>query len=283
MLPQRLRTWIWRANAVLAVLLVVVWAHAVTGPADAPTFKVPEPRQHEDEVGLEASVSFTDLVAHARPFHGWGERAVVEKPAPIEPPPGELPLAALACRGWIRCKDGPDSVILKSKDPARPALYLPVEGRPDRGIAILRIEPVGELAKVTVRRGGETFTYTLRRARGAGDARVRIRRGAAASLAAERGGASAPQTAEGRASIKLLPYYDADEGHLCGARVTGVRPGSRLEKLGLRAGDVVVGLDQSGVASVEQVRGRLLDDATKVDIEILRGLEGEQKRLRLGG
>ena len=149
MLPQRLRTWIWRANGVLAVLVLAAGAWVISDHEASAVFEIPEPAHAEEPIGPQASVRFAELQALTRPFHGWGEREAAPRPAPVEAPPGLLPLRALACRAWIRYPDGPDLVVLKSKDPAHPETYLPLVGRPDRGVAIERIEPAGRLARIS--------------------------------------------------------------------------------------------------------------------------------------
>jgi len=281
MLPQRLRTWIWRANGLLAVLLLAVGAWAFSEPKASTAFEIPEARQVDGPEPLRASVDFQEMVALARRFHGWGDRKQVTRPEPVEPPSGRLPLRALACRGWISWPEGPDLVVLMSKDPARPETYMPTEDQPDQGVEIERIEPIGGgLARISVRRGDETWVFTMKESRSAGDGRVRITKRASGSVAGEATG-TGPADPETRASVKLLPFYD-DRGAFLGARVTGIRPGSDIADLGLEPGDIVVGLGPNRVGSVAQVRSQLIG-SEHPSIEILRGLGREQKRLRLDG
>ena len=282
MLPQRTRVWLWRADGLLVLLALTVWGWALLGQHDTPAVALPDRSTSvEAEDQPLASVSFTELVALARPFHGWGERQEIQHPEPVAAPDGVLPLAALSCRAWIRYPGRPDLIVLKSKDPAHPEFYLPRIGRPDGGIAIEKIEPVGQMAHVSVRRGEETFTYRLRLQVRTMPGRVRIQPVRSTPV----GGASdvrlAEAAAHGPVPVKLVPFFDS-KGALLGARVTGVRPGSWLESAGLHAGDVVVGIGRDRVASVDSVRKQLHEaPGGGLSIEILRGLGREQKRLRL--
>ena len=83
--------------------------------------------------------------------------------------------------------------------------------------------------------------------------------GYGAGRTAAREGGVGEGTSEGAAllrDVKLLPFY-GPEGEVVGARVTGVRPGSWFQKMGVQPGDVVEGVDGDAVTSPSELRRRL--------------------------
>ena len=108
----------------------------------------------------------------------------------------------------------------------------------------IRVE--GSVAWITVAREDESFTYRFLSAPEPDPRLVRI--GASARQQPENGqeptdtgpylgmSAGAPIALRG---LKCVPFFGSD-GQVAGLRVTGVRPGSRFESMGLKRNDVVV-------------------------------------------
>ena len=274
-----LRRWLWRVNALLALGAVAVWCLALLDdPGSRPMPSLPEPREVTVSAPMGCDVPWAEVVSLCRAFHGWGEG----RPAPVRtveaPSGGRLPLAAFGVRMWTRDACGPDSILLISKDPAHLECFYPKEGEPDRGVAIERIQRRGRTMHVMVSRSEERFVYRVvdREGTAPSDARiVRIMPPRAPRADAARLAATAPSPE--RVDVKVLPFFGAD-GRVVGARVTGVRRGSAFARAGLCAGDVIVGVDDASLASVEGCRARL---SRKGGVESLRIRDGAKKPRRL--
>lgn len=284
MRAQTLRCWIWRADGVLAVLLVLVGVHVYLT-----TRKVIRPipiAAPSSPVASEVSagrIALDDVKRASAPWCRWGrEPARAAKTAPTAAPcqPRELPLLAYRIGCWLHDPDGPDSVMLLSKDPAHPESYFPKEGIPDHGFGIERIVETEDGARITIRRGEEIATFDVRQA-GAGAGRGRFRLlppPGRMDAVAQRGGA---RPTDGTLSVKVVPFYGKD-GRVVGGRVTGVRSGSLLARSGLKAGDVVVAVGESPATDVCALRA-LLASARRgqsVDVRDPRGA-GTTRRLSL--
>ena len=274
-----LRRWLWRVNGVLALGAIAVWVLALTDdPGSRPVPQLPEPREVVSAAPLGPDISWDEMVALVRPFHGRGEGNVHEQPVAKAPPDGRLPLAAYELRMWIQDPGGPDSIVLNSKDPAHSDLLLPKEGRPDQGVGIESIERRHGRAFITVSRGEERFTYPVvdLSAPTAADERiVRVTPRPATDVHGER--LAAASAIPGRIDVKVLPFFGTD-GQVAGARVTGVRAGSAFARAGLRAGDVIVSVDDASFASVDGCRARLTSEGW---IGSLRIRDGAKKLRRL--
>ncbi len=256
-----LRRWLWRANGVLAVGVLAVWAVALLDlPEQRPLRKLPESREVVAPHPLGPDVPWAEVVSLGRAFHGWGDGQAAPLRVEEKPRDGRLPLAAYKLMMWAHDPGGPDTILLKSKDPAHLELFLPQEGRPDRGVAIEEIERRGRCVFITVMRGDEQFTYEVvdrdvltqveRRF-----VRITPRR----SPAEERTRLASNALLADRVDVKVLPFFGRD-GQVAGARVTGVRPGSSFARAGLRAGDVIVGIEGEAWSSVDRCRARLSNE-----------------------
>jgi serine protease Do/serine protease DegQ len=96
-----------------------------------------------------------------------------------------------------------------------------------------------------------------------------LRDGKARHLNAVIAAASFPERRPGEihAGLEGATLVDAPDG---GALVRGVEPGSAAAQAGLRSNDVIVGMNQARVASVQQLRERARGAATLV-LEVRRG------------
>jgi membrane-associated protease RseP (regulator of RpoE activity) len=145
-----------------------------------------------------------------------------------------------------------------------------MEGAPDHGVEIVAIrEGEGEV-RFDVRRGVEEWTFEIVRP-GVGG---RGGRGAVAARGPARGGASVPARRSAPSSsppdVKAVDFFGPD-GRVIGARVTGVRPGSRLAGAGLLRGDVVSRADGAIVASARDLRDRLAGGEAIAALGVQRG------------
>jgi serine protease Do/serine protease DegQ len=128
-----------------------------------------------------------------------------------------------------------------------------LNGRPVRGAAELRarlgVVPVGETVELRVRRGSATETMKARigEVEGAGVA----------------GGQKVPELAG-------AAFADAQNGRVRAVLVTAVEAGSPAFQDGLRAGDIVLGVNQRRVTSV-QALAKLLKAPGRIALNILRG------------
>jgi hypothetical protein len=216
-------------------------------------------------------VSWSEVVALCRRFHGWGEERVATQPActpATDPLPTGLALRAFRVTCWIRDEQGPDLVVLRSRDPAHPEAYFPTEVQPDRGMAILAIREEPERAWIEIGRDSERCTFEVRRSGMRGGV------GAGHGHARPAGpGVSSPRAPRSQATCvdaKLVPFFGRG-GVLGGVRVTGVRPGSVLAEAGLRPGDVVQQVDGKPVASLEGVRRQLCASRLPGTLGVHRG------------
>ena len=121
-----------------------------------------------------------------------------------------------------------------------------------------------------VRRGAEEWTFEIARPGVGGSGG----RGAVASRGPGRGGASVPaRPPSPRAAppdVKAVDFYGPD-GRVVGARVTGVRPGSRLAGAGLQPGDLVTRVGEDAVASARDLRERLASGEAIAALGVQRG------------
>lgn len=277
-----IRCWLWRTNGVLAVAVIAVWAIALHDDADLHrAFELPARKAGPVPEPLGPDVTFAEMVALVRPFHGWGPRAETRRPAAVEPTDGRLPLRALEVALWLHDPTGPDLILLNSKDPAQSEAYLPLEGQPDGEVAIERIERCGRRALVTITRGEERCTFPVLDPRIPTPATERIVR-----ITPHGQGASSERVASvfeepRRVDVKVLPFFGPD-GLVQGARVTGVRPGSDLARAGLRAGDVIVGIDDETASNTARCRHLLGGDPGGRTLVVRRGDEENVRRLDVG-
>jgi Do/DeqQ family serine protease len=128
-----------------------------------------------------------------------------------------------------------------------------LNGRPVRGAAELRarlgVVPVGENVELRVRRGNDVQ-----------------------NLKARIGEVERGQTAGGQA-IAALPgaaFADAQRGPVRAVLVTAVQAGSPAFQHGLRSGDVVLGVNQRRVGSVQEL-AKLLKARGRIALNVLRG------------
>jgi len=286
-LNHLLRRWLWRANALLALGVLALGARILFVPIRVET---PMPRLDFDwgEVGsrpLEAPVDFEDVVRECGRFWPMSAPPPRPQPRPVSKPTRPA-LGAYEVAMWIRVPDEPDGVLLSCKDPAHPTPYLPRVGQPDRGVAIEAIRVEGRVAWITVTREEERFTYRFALDHPPDPGLVRI------GPAAEPAGGAA-QTLPGRlrgsasdapvalADLKCVPFHGED-GRVVGLRVTGVRPGGRFDRVGLRRNDVVVGCAGTRVERFGDL-ARLLARSSHVDLTVRRRGEGGVAEVDLGG
>ena len=278
-----LRRWLWRVNGVLALAVLTVWSVALLhDPAPRPPLQAPERVADQVPRHLGPDVTFAEMVALVRPFHGWGPTARASTTAVAEPTDGRLPLRALEVALWVHDPTGPDLILLNSKDPAKSEMYLPLEGQPDGDVAIERIERFGRRALITITRGEERCTFPVLDPRIPTAATERIVRITPQRAQHETSDRLAHAFEEPRrVDVKVLPFFGAD-GSIAGARVTGVRPGSDLARAGLRAGDVIVGIDDEKDLSVARCRRLLGGEAGGGTLVIQRVGEEKVRRIVLG-
>jgi membrane-associated protease RseP (regulator of RpoE activity) len=274
-----IRRWLWRANGLLALGVLAVWTLALTDDPDArPLPQLPRPQAVVVARPLGPDVPWAEMVSLCRAFHGWGEG---QAPAPSVaelPSDGRLPLAAYKLMMWAIDPGGPDSILLKSKDPAHLGLFLPKEGQPDQGVAIERVERRGRRVFITVSRGAERFTHEVadRDVLTATERRF-VRIEPTRSPASDRTHVASDTPAPKRVDVKVLPFFGSD-GSVSGARVTGVRAGSAFARAGLRAGDVIVSVDEESFSNVDDCRARLSNQG---GVDSLRIRDGAEKLRRL--
>ena len=277
-----LRRWLWRVNGVLALGVLAVWLLALTDDPDArPLPQLPKLRSVVVATPLGPDVPWAELVSLCQAFHGWGEGQAPAPSVAEQPGDGRLPLAAYKLMMWANDPGGPDSILLKSKDPAHWGLFLPKEGQPDRGVAIERIERRGRRVFITVSRGEERVTHEVadRDVLTATERRfvriepTRVRQNEQTQLASD---TPAPK----RVDVKVLPFFGSD-GSVSGARVTGVRPGSAFARAGLRAGDVIVAVDDEPWSSVDGCRARLARERSVRALRILGSADEKVRRVSI--
>ncbi|HYD55604.1 MAG TPA: Do family serine endopeptidase [Burkholderiales bacterium] len=132
-------------------------------------------------------------------------------------------------------------------------LVTALNGRPVRGAAELRarlgVMPVGETVELRVRRGKDTQT-------------VKARIGEL-----ERG-----QAAGGQAIAELAgaAFVDVQRGRLRAVLVNAVEAGSPAFQHGLRAGDLILGVNQRRVSSVQEL-AKLVRAPGRVALNVVRG------------
>ncbi len=71
-------------------------------------------------------------------------------------------------------------------------------------------------------------------------------------------------------AARIVPHLH--DGHRCGVKLYAIRPGSLFEAIGLRNGDVLIGIDDAGVDDAEHLTalpGRLVE-APWIDLSVLR-------------
>jgi serine protease Do/serine protease DegQ len=132
-------------------------------------------------------------------------------------------------------------------------VVIALNGRPVRGSAELRarlgVVPAGDTVELQVRRGSESLPVKAR------IAELEKRQAAGGETLAELGGA---MLANGRA------------GNARGVLVNGVEAGSPAFNHGLRTGDLIVGVNQRRVTSVNELAGALRAQ-DRITLNVLRG------------
>ncbi|MFV1959442.1 MAG: hypothetical protein ACC662_08535 [Planctomycetota bacterium] len=283
-----LRRWLWRVNALLALGLLALGGRIAFGPV---VVEAPMPRLESGwgEVGaqeVKPPVDFQELRRECARF--WPMTSSPPRPAPRPvAKPTRPPLGAYEVAMWIRSTGQPDGILLLCKDRAHPESFIPVEGRPDRGVSLVGIRVEGPVAWITVARGEETFTYRFP-LRSLPDPRlVRITspshpgpgEGEPLSTGSRRAGGG--EAALALRDLKCVPFFGSD-GRVVGLRVTGVRPGSRFESLGLKRNDVVVRCGGAKVEGfVDLARG--VAESSRVDLTVRRKAGHGEREVGLRG
>jgi len=156
--------------------------------------------------------------------------------------------------------EGAEIVDVVARSPAAEAglrkgdVVTAFNGRPVRGSAELRarlgVVPVGETVELQVRRGSESQLVKAR------IGELEKRSAAGGETIAELAGASLANAQTG--------------GGVRGVLVAGIEAGSVAFNHGLRAGDLIVGVNQRRVSSVSEL-AKALDAAARVTLNVLRG------------
>ena len=285
------RRWLWRANALLALLVVAGGWLALRPVPHVPAVAVATwtPRAVAESSG-GPWIAWADLVQDVRRFVALPEEPCIP-PAPRLPEPAPLsedvvPLAAYEVRIWIHLPDEPDVVLLASKDPAHPRTIILREDQSVGDVRLVRVEAEGRRGRFHVRRGDEAFCYRFTTEADWSAPGLRaVRFGAPA--AGDRGllaGAAAPPPAADALDrdVKAVPYYGPD-GALLGARVTGVRPGTWAARQGLRPGDVITALDEQPFPEAASITAHLRGVSRPERIEVRRLQDGQLEPVALGG
>ena len=274
---HRLRDRIWRVNALL--LVGVVWAtwclasepDPVSSARDWDSVVAPDRRPARRSHRTKRPDEILRLVRHLQPT---GD--AIQAAGGIVVPP-RLPLRAFEiAMVWHDDEQG-YFVMLNSKDPAHDDKYFFEPGKPDRDAALVSVRTDASTLYASVRRGEESFEFkTPLRSGGLAQSSV-FRLLTVPSTEQGVGVASSPP----RPALKGVPYYK--QGRIVGLRVTGVRPGSWAEEMGVERGDVIRSVDTKAVSDAFACKRRLRLAAPKT-LEVTRtlGRTSEQVRLSSG-
>ena len=172
-----------------------------------------------------------------RRFHPPGPAA--QRPTPPNGPT-RLPLAGFQVAA-IATDDTGDVILLTSKDPAHGEAYVFDRGRSDRDAELVSVRRDAKSLYVRVKRGEESFEFVSPRKTMnwlAGDG---FRYLASASQNQDRA------SLQKHAALKGVPFFE--DGKIVGLRVTGVRPGSWAQHMGVKRNDIVRRVDGTAISS----------------------------------
>lgn len=205
-----------------------------------------------------------DILGKIRRFHPrLPERAPAPEPTgSVRPPLGAFRVAML-----LNAAGPAPRVVLTCRDPAHPQSYVMGVGQADGDATLLRVDVVGSEALVAVRRGDEAHTFVAPLDRPSLAALSRILGSTQqVPVTALRPGAVAALRGDRRGAVKGVPFFEA--GAVVGFRVTGVRPGSWAQDLGLCEGDVIEAIEglvvRGDVDANALLRGHLAPSALSV-------------------
>lgn len=269
MWQRALRSWIWRGNLVLALVLGAVCYSALSLGGKERAAPTPPELDLSGRWRPEPSVGRAELEEHienVRRFHGR-ERA---KPAAVvQVGPSEPPLRAYGVLLFVRDDNGRHGLSLKCKDPSHPRVYHLIAGQSDRGVMIESTRFDAEFGYFDVSRGEERFTFRvpIEGRRGAGIIRTV---GDPAGSRATRT-ATSPLAPLPMRTAKYVPFHD-DRGREAGVRITGVKPGSWLAELGVKPGDVLTSWDGNSVLNSRDLLARAERESVPSSVVVKRGV-----------
>jgi hypothetical protein len=252
----RIRRWIVRANVVLLAGVVCVGVVCVRGAQDlvgsAGTWEFSDgllsaraPSAGTPGVDLDELLAMMASFMGRPPGTDWVARPTDLPPVDDAP----LPLALFGLGMHMQNPSGPDLVLIRSKDPARPVRYLLKEGEITEGLRIEAIEDRVEGLRITIARGHERLVLERRRAVLGLEGPIRQ-----SSVPVSPGVASKGDAARGAGDpgVRCVPYYDA-QGRPAGLRVMGVDPHGPLAAAGLRAGDAILAVDGDALSDARDL------------------------------
>gem|GEM_PF-5746703 len=265
--------------------MLVAWI--ALSPAPASTWETPGGRPKGAAPRWKPElVPFQDLVAN---IHGRALPPAPQLPAPPADQSTRPPLSAYTGVILVREPGKPAVVGLRCKDPAHADFRVLELGLARKGWLFEDLRVEGRIAYATVSREEERFTFELDLS-GQRPSREVIRMprprtgGGPAESTPPSMLASAPAPARSSGeprSVKWVPHY-GDDGKVAGARITGVRPDSHYERLGLKPGDVVRSIDGTAAKDPSRWPDALGPGTRPSALEVERNGEGGPRTTTLG-
>jgi hypothetical protein len=279
------RQWIARANVLLAggVLALgasLLWAHGglSSRTSTSPTelflpLDLLEGGSPRTGPGFQLNAFLDDLARlHGRPPCVRPERPEAAPQGKAEDPA----LTTLAIAGILRSANGPDLVLIRSKDPANPLSCQLCEGEEEHGVRLVRLRYEGAVARVLVRRGDREHVLSFQMGEGTETSLIRdvrpevARNRVVADVETNRSFDSG--------SIKSVPFFD-EAGRRVGVRVTGIDPSSRWRASGLSPGDVITALDGRAVSNAEALAHAIRAARGSLEVTVRGATSGVSRAL----
>ena len=290
MLPRTMRSWLRRLNVALAALLLAAgWQYSHRATDGDPVRWTPrEPLAAGDTIHApiypQPKMGEEELSRLVERFHPRR----LEKHETSRAPTGEtrLPLRAFRVAMILRDPQATVGLVLKSKDPSRTETYILFEGQRHKDAELSSVTLEGRIAHCHVRRGDEEFTFRVKLDSEPRSRAVRTAIGPRGPVLADRwqrDHRSPPAvTHVVPRTIKGVPFYGA-RGKVVGFRVSGVKPGSPFDVIGVKAGDIIERLNDNQVSDAAALRLSLARGVEPTEVVVRRGAGSKSKTLTLRG
>ncbi len=277
-LPHRLRRLTWMACvpvAVAVILLTIDFVEDKQRATPAPFTRIRPQARTPVTVMAPTDNTLLRLVEQMYPDSPRANAPISnQESAPTIPP-----LRAFAISMWIHGDSG-TTLTLRCKDPAHDIAYCIGTDNPDRDVKLVGVDVDDKLARFTVSRGDEQYTFEFDRSREFHSPVIRF--SSPGTVLGAQGYHSQVAASAKHPDLKAVPYFD-NRGKCIGMRVTGLRSDSSWANRGIERGDVLLAADDIAMHQPAVFRKRVKGGWAPKSLKIGKIEGGGLREVELGG